>query len=264
MFTEQRRKAKTPEASIDAMAGEIGRIVPLHSVWLYGSVVLDDFQPGWSDIDLIALTAAPITQEQAERLVTLRQAMTEKEPSNPYYRWMEGIVVPLTEYRNQAFTRLVYWGTSGQRVTDKYRSDPFARFELAKYGRSVFGSADRALFSLPDQAELTAAVRRHCEAIRACAAQTDESLYSCGWLLDVARCIYTLRHHDVIGKTQAGKWALRQRLFPNEAHLRTALLVRQAPLACKDRPEIRQWLRNLGPVIQWYADVLEKELAETP
>ncbi|MBR3106569.1 MAG: DUF4111 domain-containing protein [Clostridia bacterium] len=244
------------------MAAEIGKNVSLHSVWLYGSIVLDDFQPGWSDIDLIALATDPITPEQADRLVTLRQALTEEEPSNRYYRWMEGIIVPVSEYQNQAFTRLVYWGTSGQRITDKYRSDPFARFELAKYGRLVFGSADKALFPLPDQAELTAAIQRHYETIRTFAVQTDESLYSCGWLLDIARCIYTLRHHDVIGKTQAGKWALSQHLFPDEAPLKTALLIRQSPLVYKDRPEIRQWLGGLGSVVQRYADVLEKELAE--
>ena len=31
----------------------------LHSLWLYGSVVLDDFRLGWSDIDFIAFAADP-------------------------------------------------------------------------------------------------------------------------------------------------------------------------------------------------------------
>jgi Nucleotidyltransferase domain. len=44
----------------------------LHSVWLYGSVVLDDFRQGWSDIDFLAFSNAPIAAEQAQRLLYLR------------------------------------------------------------------------------------------------------------------------------------------------------------------------------------------------
>ena len=103
-------------------------------------------------------------------------------------------------------------------------------------------------------------MRSHYEAIRKHAVETNESLYSCGWLLDVARCIYTLRHNDVIAKTQAGLWALEQKLFPDETPLRKTIEIRQHPLYHKDREEIRRWLKGLGPVVQDYADVLEEEL----
>ena len=53
--------------SISTLIKEISDIMDgnLHSVWLYGSVVLDDFRPGWSDIDFIALTNTQITESQA-------------------------------------------------------------------------------------------------------------------------------------------------------------------------------------------------------
>ena len=34
----------------------------LHSVWLYGSLLLDDFRPGWSDIDIIAYTDGALSE----------------------------------------------------------------------------------------------------------------------------------------------------------------------------------------------------------
>ena len=247
--------------SISQMTDAIASIMEgrVQGIWLYGSVVLDDFRLGWSDIDFIALTDGPISDKQAEQLLTLRQDMLQTEPGNPYYRSFEGIVADRAEYERQAFTRLVYWGTSGQRVTDRHAPDAFSRFELAKYGRAVYG--DQAWpFPAPDREELVRAIQAHYDSIRLYAVQTDERLYSCGWLLDIARCIYTLRFGDVIAKTRAGIWALEEHIFPEEEALKRAVEIRQEPLAYRDRDDVKQWLKGLGPTVQRYADVLEKEL----
>lgn len=100
-----------------------------------------------------------------------------------------------------------------------------------------------------------------CDTIRKYATVTNDTLYSCGWLLDIARCIYTLRNNDVIAKTYAGMWALEHHIFRDEEPLRKAIEIRQAPLKFKKRPDVRNWLSSLGPTVQRYADVLEKELA---
>ena len=247
--------------AIDAMVNEIVRIMDgdVYGIWLYGSVVMDDFRPGWSDIDFVVLTRGEISETRAEQLLTLRQQMLEKEPGNPYYRSFEGVIANLDEYREGKFRRLVYWGTSGQRVTDRYEPDTFSAFELAKYGKPVYGGKPWIL-PAPGREELIRAVRAHYESIRKYAAQTNESLYSCGWLLDIARCIYTLRTGDVGSKTQAGIRALEEHLFPDEGPLRKTIEIRQDPQAFRDRDDVKQWLKGLGPVVQKYADVLEAEL----
>ena len=249
------------DKAVTRMIKEISSILEgrVYGAWLYGSVVFDDFRPGWSDIDFVMLVNEPISEKQAERLLMLRQNMLKKEPGNMYYRCFEGVIANVNEYRSQAFQRLVYWGTSGQRITDRYTPDPFSLFELAKYGKRVYGDKEWIL-SAPDNEELAAAVREHYDCIRKYAVETDESIYSCGWLLDIARCIYTLRNGDVISKTQAGLWAIGEHLFSDEAPLRKTIEIRQNPLLYKDRKEIRQWLKGLGPVVQSYADVLEQEL----
>jgi len=195
--------------SIQRMTNEIVTAMDgdVCGLWLYGSVVLDDFRLGWSDIDFIVLTNGTISESQADRLLMLRQNMLEKESSNQYYRSFEGVIASLNEFREQSFSRLIYWGTSGQRVASRYTLDSFSAFELAKYGKCIYGSRQWIL-PAPGREELIQAVRDHYECIRKYAVQTDERLYSCGWLLDIARCIYTLRYNDVIAKTQAGIWAL--------------------------------------------------------
>lgn len=98
--------------SIERMTNQICAVLGwnVHSIWLYGSVVLDDFRPGWSDIDLLVLTGSPITEPQAQQLVGLRQTMLEKEPDNPYYRSFEGVIAYVDEYLAGSFSTLVYWG----------------------------------------------------------------------------------------------------------------------------------------------------------
>ena len=204
--------------AIVRMMDEITAIMrgDVYGAWLYGSAVLNDFHLGWSDIDFVVLVNESISESQAEKLLTLRQDMLKAEPGNPYYRAFEGVIASLNEYRCHSFQMLVYWGTSGQRITDRYTPDAFALFELAKYGKPVSGGKAWIL-PPPGKEELIAAVRRHCDAIRKYASQTSDSLYSCGWLLDIARCIYTLRYGDVISKTQAGLWAIGEHLFSDEA-----------------------------------------------
>ena len=231
----------------------------IYGAWLYGSVVLDDFQQGWSDIDFVTLIDGPVSESQAEKLLMLRQDMLIAEPDNPYYRSFEGVIANLYEIRSRSFQRLVYWGTSGQRVTNQFTPDVFSLFELANYSVPVYGEKAWIL-PTPGREELVNAVRGHYDAIRKYAVETNESLYSCGWLLDIARCIYTLRQNDVISKTQAGFWALEEYLFSDEAPLRKTLEIRQNPSSFKDRADIILWLKELGPVVQLYADVLEHEL----
>lgn len=250
------------QQAIDSMIQAILTVMGgrVRSAWLYGSAALDDFQLGWSDIDLLVLTDGPIAQSQAEALLFLRQTLKARDQENPYCRSFEGIIAPSDEYFAKSYTRLIYWGTSGQRITDRYQEDVFAQYELAKYGRCLYGQMDRRVFPLPGPDALDAAVQAHYDSIRRYATRTDESLYSCGWLLDIARCIYTLRHHDVIAKTRAGEWALKERLFADAAPLEKALEIRRHPLLYKDRDGVKQWLAALGPTVQQYADALEGEL----
>lgn len=247
--------------SVSKMMNEISVILEgnILGAWIYGSVVFDDFQLGWSDIDFVALANTPISDIQAEKLLSLRQDMLKREPDNLYYRSFEGVITSIDEYYSQSFKRLVYWGTSGQRITDRYNPDSFSLLELARFSKPVYGEKAWIL-EAPDKKELINAVQKHYDSIRKYAVQTDESIYSCGWLLDISRCIYTLRYNDVISKTQAGIWALEEHLFADEAPLKKTLEIRQNPLLFKNMEDTKLWLKELGPVVQCYADVLDQEL----
>ena len=230
------------------------------TIYVYGSSALNDFQLGWSDIDILVLTDRQITENQAKMLVGLRQAMLEREPGNPYYRCFEGGMLTLDAFLHKGMDRVVYWGTSGERITDSYLFDSFCMTELIESGVLLLGKDIRPRLKAPAFDNLYADVRHHYEAIRKNAQKTGRSFYSFGWMLDIARCIYTLRTGRIIAKTEAGEWALENNLCPDTDALRIVLKVRRNPLDYKDNKQILDYAETLAEPIQRFADVLEKEL----
>lgn len=260
-IVEQNQPASR-ERSILYMAARIKDLLSVSdpSIYLYGSVVLDDFKPGWSDIDILVLTQKQIAEEQANRLVNLRQELLAKEPDNPYYRSFEGGMLTLDAFINKTPDRVVYWGTSGQRIADNYHFDSFSMKILLENGRLLCGEDVRNKLTAPSYKDLKKDVARHLDTIRNYAHLSGQSLYSFGWMLDISRCIYTLRAGKIIAKTSAGEWALKEQLCPVPDTLEYALRVRRAPWSYKDNEKVLEYAGTINGDIQRYADVLEREL----
>lgn len=252
--------------SIDSMVSAISRILADHlpSIYLYGSIVLNDFRLGWSDIDILVLTQKPIAQTQAQELVMLRQKLLEKEPQNPYYRSFEGGMLTLSAFCSKESDCVVYWGTSGQRITDTYFFDSFCMTELLDHGRLLSGPDIRRQLMRPQYADLYEDVKSHYRNIRQYAQTTDRSFYSFGWLLDIARGIYTLHSKTVASKTEAAQWVLEHDLCPVPEALALALKIRKSPQTYAGDSRIFDYAQTLGPEIQRFADVLEKYLNACP
>jgi predicted nucleotidyltransferase len=121
--------------SIEIMSNEIISILKenIVAIYLIGSVTLNDFKLGWSDIDILCLTDRELTEEQAQQLVFLRRRLLEREIENLYFRSFEGAISSLDEFLNTQYTKVVYWGTSGQRITDNYYFDAFSKYELIRW-----------------------------------------------------------------------------------------------------------------------------------
>ena len=232
------------------------------SIYLYGSVALGDFKLGWSDIDLLVLTQIPISDEQANQLVCLRQTLLAEEPENPYYRSFEGGMLTLSAFLSGETDRAVYWGTSGERITSRYVFDSFSMSELLDSGILLYGRDVREQLTRPTYNNLKADVRRHYETIRQYAQNTGRDLYSFGWLLDISRCIYTLRTGKIIAKTAAGEWALEEEICPCADALARAVEVRKEPNRFKADVETLDYAEILGAAIQKYADILGKEFEQ--
>lgn len=253
---------KELKIAIDKMKQRIIEILDSRSpsIYLYGSLVLNDFKLGWSDIDILVLTKTQISDEQAKMLVGLRQTILEEQPDNPYYRSFEGGMLTLNSFLSGETDRVVYWGTSGERITSKYDFDAFCMSELLDSGILIYGNDIRSCLPRPTYDELKTNVQRHYETIRNYGKETGRNFYSYGWLLDISRCIFTLRTGKIISKTAAGEWALKEKICPCAEALAKAVEVRKEPDKYKNDESIFDYAETLGDSIQRFADVLEQEL----
>lgn len=255
---------KTIEDSVAIMANRIAEVLSTKkpAIYLFGSMILDDFRLGWSDIDILCLTEQPIAQQEAQVLVPLRQTLLDEHPDNPYFRLFEGGMLSWQGLLTARGEQAVYWGTSGQRTTDAYQLDPFSTIEVIDFGRLLCGADHRDRLARPTREELIQAVAHHYATIRAHATQTSAKVTSCGWLLDIARCLYTLETGEIIAKTKAGEWALEQKLTPEPEVLNRAVEIRKAPARYVQDAQTLAWLASLGPHIQLFADILEDNLSK--
>ena len=246
------------QRSIEIMVDRIASILNKNdpTIFLYGSVVLDDFKVGWSDIDFICLTKKSLESGQADELLFLRQTLTEEHADNPYFRLFEGGILSLEAFIHDKEDTAVYWGSSGQRRTNRYALDCFGKMVLIEKGRLILGSDFRDRLLCPTREEIVSSIQQHYKTIRM------HGKSGVGWLLDIARCLYTLRTNEVIAKTKAGEWALGENICPDVQVMERAIAVRSAPQKWFSHEETQRWMHTLTPFIQRFADVLEQELAK--
>jgi len=241
----------TLENAIQTMTNEIATLVGHNpTIYLYGSVVHNDFKLGWSDIDFIAITESEISESQANALVHLRQAMENRYPSTPYFRLFEGNILSIDALVNPIPERIVYWGTSGQRITNSYHHDAFTMLDIQLNGILLHGNDIRTKLTSPSFNQLRKGIANHAKAAR-------KHGTTVGWLLDIARGIYTLRTGQLIPKTAAAEWAIENNLCPDPKAMSHALKIRKAPhMYTIDERKID------NAIIQQFCDVLDKEIAK--
>ena len=244
--------------AINTMAVSIWRILAdaQPSIYLYGSATAEDYHHGWSDIDLLVLTMDPITAAQADALLNLRQILAARDPDTPYYRLFEGGMLKLGAFLSGEETRVVYWGTTGERIKSTHSVSAFDRASLLQNGQLLLGKDVRRHIEMPGFPDILDGIGQHLQSIREHGAGS-RSIYAYGWLLDLARCLYTLIEGKLTTKTAAAQWVLDQHLCPCPAELSMALTVRRQPELIRDE-SVLAYAEGLTAAIQSFAALVDK------
>ncbi|NRQ31513.1 nucleotidyltransferase [Nonomuraea sp. NN258] len=174
-------------------------VVPLVALWAHGSLATgDDYQPGRSDLDLIAIVESPLTEDR-------RQALR---------RMHEGITLPLAEHLHCSYlARRELADLSAQHVTWAHQelfSRPVTavtRRELHAGGRVLAGPPPAGLLPPVSDAELAAFVRADLRDFWLAKARGRRRWLRDIWvdlgMVTVARATVTLRDGRLISKREA-------------------------------------------------------------
>ncbi|HEY1619943.1 MAG TPA: nucleotidyltransferase domain-containing protein [Streptosporangiaceae bacterium] len=151
-MTRRDGAADDAESLLRRFAADIGQVLPLTALWAHGSLALGDFVPGRSDLDLVAITAAPVTAAQRAGLQRAHEALLSQVPLADGRHCS---YVVNGEHDDSARPHLTWaFGELFERPVS-----PVTRRELCQGGRSLLGPAPAAIVPAVADAELADYIR---------------------------------------------------------------------------------------------------------
>jgi hypothetical protein len=187
----------------------------VEGLYLVGSLALGDHQPG-SDVDVVAFTAEPASDDDAALLHAAHLAALSEAPEppvdGPRVAWGDVTVPPTPLHRP--------WTLDGAFHHDAecFEINPITWYVLATSGIAVRGPEASELSIALDAEERRSFVRENVDTywrsladdLDAAAADRSRSSFRAGivpWsVLGVARMLVTARTGDVVSKSAAGQW----------------------------------------------------------
>lgn len=189
----------------------------LEGLYVVGSYALDDWHEGRSDIDIVAVSAEPATDEDYGSLRAVHALLSEQHPTphvdGPYLAWGDLPVAPATGLHRP-------WSLDGRlhHDGDCFEINPVTWYTLATYGVTVRGpdpsqlSAwldvnDRIRFVVDNLAGYWEDVADDVATASASGREFDAASFE--WCaLGALRLHYTAFTGDVTSKTGAGRYGL--------------------------------------------------------
>jgi hypothetical protein len=185
---------------LDRFAADIRAAAPVSALWAHGSLALGDFQPGRSDLDLVALTEAPLSQRHEQELLRAHQALHQQ--------------VPLAEKLHCSYVARGEAGDPGRSHLTWAHGElfsrvvsPVSRRELHQGGLSLLGPAPATVIPVVTDAALADYVRGDLSGYWYPHAGLPDLWLRDIWvdlgLLTFARAAVTLREGRLITKREA-------------------------------------------------------------
>jgi hypothetical protein len=214
---------------------------------LWGSYVVGDFDPGISDVDLLAVLSADVDELELAALEEMHAAVAREYPA-----WADRIEVRYatvaTLDRPEAGGEIV--SISPGEPLNRRRSD--GRWQIDWYvarerGTALHGPAPAALLAPISREQFVASVRANVATWGDLSERLRGQRGQAYGILLLCRALRAMRHGDQLSKPAAGRWA--QSELPEWADLiGRAVAWREMPEAAPGRPmdaETRRFLEDV-------------------
>lgn len=210
----------------------------LKGIYVFGSLVIGDFDPQRSDVDMLAMVEHDITEQQLDSLESMHDQFVERHPS-----WRGRIEVGYVSVGGMRDFK-----TRTCRVARIAPGDPLGFqdmdidwlmdwYMVLCCGQTVQGPPPRELIPEITQQEFVASLRRRLPNWLNEAREAHHAGYQSYIILSLCRSIYVFAHGGQVSKIQAAKWAVEQ--FPDWAELILDALSWKGSPDKSDSPETR-------------------------
>jgi predicted nucleotidyltransferase len=190
----------------------------LVGLYLYGSLVTGDFDPGVSDFDLLAATATEIDDEAFDRLQQLHLDFVDTHPA--WENRVEIAYLPVEGLRT--------FRTKESVMAVISPGEPFHRKAAGKEwtinwwlvrerGRTLYGPDPKTLIEPISQQEFLDMVRQHARQWREWVTESRSRKAQSYARLTLCRALYAAVHGEQPSKRRAARWA--QERYPEHARL---------------------------------------------
>lgn len=238
---------------LDRFVSEVSALLQPVSLWAHGSLAMGDFQPGRSDLDLIAVIEQPLSPERTARLTEFHERLHRAEPAAEKLHCSYMSATQLADFERIHFT----WAHGSVFPRDV---SPVTRRELLQAGRVFAGKAPRDVLPDVTDTELADFVRDGlggywCKATGRVKIWRMDIWVDLG-MLTYARSVVTLREGRLITKGEAldelsrlgapaGVVAdIRQRRYAPEGEVRVAGPIWRVRRGLLTRDFVREGIRR--------------------
>lgn len=185
---------------LDRFMADVGHVVPLVALWAHGSLALGDFQPGRSDLDLIALVSTTISDAQKRELERTHKELVGAVPLADKLHCSYVVRAELADVSRSHVT----WAHG--ELFDR-RVSPVSRRELCQGGLCLLGPAPATVVPTVTDEELADHIRADLRDFWYPKTDRPELWLRDIWvdlgLLTLARATVTLQQGRLITKKEA-------------------------------------------------------------
>jgi len=175
-------------------------VLPLAALWAHGSLASGDYVPGRSDLDLVALIAAPVTGEQRR---DLRRAHERLDSQEPLAAGLHCSYMVSGEQADPGQNHLTW----AHRELYERPVSPVSRRELCQGGLCLLGPAPATVIPAVTDAELADYIRTDLRDYWYPKTALPDLWLTDIWvdlgMLTLARAVVTLREGRLITKREA-------------------------------------------------------------
>jgi len=217
----------------------------LRTACVHGSLVLDDFCSGWSDVDVCVVVNDPVSEMEAQALGAIHDEMGEHFIRAHAAGWrsgqaIEACYIPEPLVRDASCQMPCYVaGDCAGRLSIGHPLPPFDREVLAGFGRRLLGPP--VAFARPTREALAGQTDRMLAQIRGQVSGSPSAIWLCGIQHWLARSLVFWRDGDLLSKS-AALWREIQQGSPYAGAFELALRIREegSAVASQHRVALRR------------------------